>query len=108
MTNSGRPSFVGTRECKLNRRPKLRRRPHSPRFEMLSFFRANGRFPEVAEIHPSIVALVAQQLGVDTGPIADQSVNVSLLGNTVRVPHPSRLLAAWEPRTFDRNQPYLA
>jgi hypothetical protein len=27
----------------------------------------------VAEIHPSIVALVAQQLGVDTGPIADQA-----------------------------------
>src|SRR5258708_37722322 len=75
---------------------------------LLLFFRANGRFPDVAEIHPSIVALVAQQLGVDTGPIADQSVNVSLLGNTVRVPHPSRLLAAWEPRTFDRNQPYLA
>src|SRR5258707_14716714 len=43
MTNSGRPSFVGTRECKLNRRPKLRRRPHSPRFEMLSPNRGNTR-----------------------------------------------------------------
>src|SRR3984893_12076560 len=43
-------------------------------FAVLSlFFRANGRFPDVAEIHPSIVALVAQQLGVDTGPIADQA-----------------------------------
>src|ERR1700731_1585481 len=30
MTNSGRPSFAGIRECKLNRRPKLRRRPRSP------------------------------------------------------------------------------
>jgi hypothetical protein len=30
---------------------------------LLLFFRANGRFPDVAEIHPSIVALVAQQLG---------------------------------------------
>jgi len=40
---------------------------------LLLFFRANGRFPDVAEIHPSIVALVAQQLGVDTGPIADQA-----------------------------------
>jgi hypothetical protein len=37
MTNSGRPSFVGIRECKLNRRRKLRRRPRSPRFEMLSY-----------------------------------------------------------------------
>jgi hypothetical protein len=36
MTNSGRPSFVGIRECKLNRRPKLRRRPRSTQFEMLS------------------------------------------------------------------------
>src|SRR5258708_31095315 len=36
MTNCGRRSFVGIRECKLNRRPKLRRRPRSPRFEMLS------------------------------------------------------------------------
>src|SRR5258708_7281268 len=26
---------------------------------LLLFFRANGRFPELAEIHPSIVALVA-------------------------------------------------
>ncbi len=42
-------------------------------FAVLLLFRANGRFPEVAEIHPSIVALVAQQLGVDTGPIADQA-----------------------------------
>src|SRR5260370_1966008 len=40
---------------------------------LLFFFRANGRFPDVAEIHPSIVALVAQQLGVYTGPIADQA-----------------------------------
>ena len=36
MTNSGRPSFVGIRECKLTRRSKLRKRPRSPRFEMLS------------------------------------------------------------------------
>jgi len=34
---------------------------------LLLFFRANGRFPDVAEIHPSNVALVAQRLGVDTG-----------------------------------------
>jgi len=40
---------------------------------LLLFFRANGRFPEVAEIHPSVAALVAQQLGIDTGPIADQA-----------------------------------
>jgi hypothetical protein len=32
-----------------------------------------GRFPEMAEIHTSVVALVAQQLGIDTGPIADQA-----------------------------------
>ena len=31
-----------------------------------------GRFPDVAEIHPSNVALVALRLGVDTGPIADR------------------------------------
>jgi Domain of unknown function (DUF4158) len=40
---------------------------------LLLFFRANGRFPDVAEIHPSFVVLVAQQLGIDTGPIADQA-----------------------------------
>jgi hypothetical protein len=40
---------------------------------VLLFFRANGRFPEVAEIHPSVVARLAQQLGIDTGPIADQA-----------------------------------
>ena len=34
-------------------------------------------------------------------------VPYSLLGNTVRV-RISRLLAAWEPRTFDRYQPHLA
>ena len=33
---------------------------------LLLFFRANGRFPKVAEIHTSVVAL-AQQLGIDTG-----------------------------------------
>ena len=27
----------------------------------------------MAEIHTSVVALVAQQLGIDTGPIADQA-----------------------------------
>ena len=36
MTNSGRPSFAGIRQCKPNRRRKLSRRPRSPRFEMLS------------------------------------------------------------------------
>jgi hypothetical protein len=36
MINSGRPSFAGIREFKPNRRRKLRRRPRSPRFEMLS------------------------------------------------------------------------
>jgi hypothetical protein len=36
ITNSGRPSFAGIRECKTNRSWKFRRRPHSPRFEMLS------------------------------------------------------------------------
>ena len=35
ITNSGRPSFAGIRECETNRRRKFRR-PHSPRFEMLS------------------------------------------------------------------------
>src|SRR6516164_4985494 len=30
---------------------------------LLLFFRANGRFPEASEIHPSIVARVAEQLG---------------------------------------------
>jgi hypothetical protein len=49
MINSGRPSFAGIRECKLNRIRKLRRRrPRSPRFEMLSFqgyyARAKGDF----------------------------------------------------------------
>jgi hypothetical protein len=36
MTNSLRHSYVGIRACKLNSRPKLRRRPRSPHFEMLS------------------------------------------------------------------------
>src|SRR5258707_7923580 len=40
---------------------------------LLLFFRANGRFPETAEIHPSVLARVAQQLGIDTGSIADQA-----------------------------------
>jgi hypothetical protein len=40
---------------------------------LLLFFRANGRFPDVAEIHPSVVTLVAQQLGIDTEAIADQA-----------------------------------
>jgi len=37
-TNSGRPWFAGIRQCKTNRRRKFRRRPHSPRFEMLSSY----------------------------------------------------------------------
>ena len=46
-------------------------RANRPAFAvLLLFFRANGRFPETAEIHPSIVARVAQQLGIDTGPIS--------------------------------------
>jgi hypothetical protein len=40
---------------------------------LLLFFRANGRFPETAEIHPCVVARLAQQLGIDTGSIADQA-----------------------------------
>src|SRR5258707_5567781 len=43
---------------------------------LLLFFRANGRFPEVAEIHPSIVALVAQQLGVRGRAITDGLVEL--------------------------------
>ena len=35
LWDSGRPSFAGIRECETNRRRKFRR-PHSPRFEMLS------------------------------------------------------------------------
>src|SRR5271166_6748696 len=38
MTSCGRPSFVGIRKCKLNRRRKFRRRPRSPQFEMLSMY----------------------------------------------------------------------
>jgi Domain of unknown function (DUF4158) len=40
---------------------------------LLLFFRANGRFPEVAEILPSVLALVAQQLGIDTEPMVEQA-----------------------------------
>ena len=40
---------------------------------LLLFFRANGRFPEASEIHPSIVARVAEQLGTNNGPILDQA-----------------------------------
>jgi hypothetical protein len=35
-TNSGRASFAGIQECKLNTRRKFRRRPRSPWFEILS------------------------------------------------------------------------
>jgi hypothetical protein len=44
ITNSGRPSFAGIRECKTNRRRKFRR-PHSPRFEMLSLKQRKARLP---------------------------------------------------------------
>ena len=40
---------------------------------LLLFFRANGRFPEVAEIQPSVLARVAQQLGIDPEPMADEA-----------------------------------
>jgi hypothetical protein len=40
---------------------------------LLLFFRANGRFAEVAEILPSVLALVAQQLGIDTEPMVEQA-----------------------------------
>ena len=40
---------------------------------LLLFFRANGRFPEASEIHPSIVARIAEQLGTNNGPILDQA-----------------------------------
>ena len=40
---------------------------------LLLFFRANGRFPEGGEIQPSVVALVAQQIGIDIGPIAEHA-----------------------------------
>ena len=33
ITNSGRTSFAGIRECKTNRRRKFRRRSHSPRLK---------------------------------------------------------------------------
>jgi hypothetical protein len=42
MTNSGRPSFVGILECKLNKRRKLRGRPRSPQFEIPSLFVARA------------------------------------------------------------------
>ena len=45
MINSGRPSFAGIRECTPNRRRKLRRRPVSPRFEMLSYYCISSCFP---------------------------------------------------------------
>ena len=40
---------------------------------LLLFFRANGRFPEAAEIHPAIPARVAQQLGIDPESMADEA-----------------------------------
>src|SRR4029077_12940569 len=40
---------------------------------LLLFFRANGRFPKASEIHPSIVARVAEQLGTNNRPILDQA-----------------------------------
>ena len=40
---------------------------------LLLFFRANGRFPEAAEIQPSVLARVAQQLGIDPEPMADEA-----------------------------------
>src|SRR5260221_994556 len=59
MTNSGRPSFVGILECKLNRRRKLRRRPRSPRFEMLSYLlEPPGRFSFF-----EMVQMLAQTVG---------------------------------------------
>ena len=44
---------------------------------LLLFFRANGRFPEGGEIQPSVVALVAQQIGIDIGPIGPVKTFVS-------------------------------
>src|SRR5271165_4204621 len=46
MTNSGRASFAGIRECKLHRRRKFRRRPRSPWFEILSYLPARRRTSE--------------------------------------------------------------
>jgi TnpA family transposase len=40
---------------------------------LLVFFRANGRFPEASEIHPSVLARIAEQLGTDDGPISDEA-----------------------------------
>src|SRR5258708_8873279 len=59
MTNSGRPSFGGILECKLNRRRKLRRSPRSPRFDMLSYLlEPPGRFSffEMVQMLPQTVA----------------------------------------------------
>jgi hypothetical protein len=40
---------------------------------LLLFFRANGRFPEVTDIHPSVVSRVAQQLGINNGSLGEQA-----------------------------------
>jgi len=40
---------------------------------LLVFFRANGRFPEASEIHPSVLARIGEQLGTDDGPISDEA-----------------------------------
>ena len=40
---------------------------------LLVFFRANGRFPEASEIHLSVLARIAEQLGTDDGPISDEA-----------------------------------
>jgi hypothetical protein len=58
MTNSGRPSFAGIRECKPNRRPKLSARPRSPRFEMLPFL-----FNARVDTLPSASVLSADRAG---------------------------------------------
>jgi len=40
---------------------------------LLLFFRANGRFPEASEIHPSVVSRVAEQLDTNNGSIVDRA-----------------------------------
>src|SRR6516162_6195524 len=49
---------------------------------LLLFFRAKGGFPEASEIHPSIVARVAEQLGTNNGPILDRLGTVEQANGT--------------------------
>jgi len=37
------------------------------------FLQSERRFPEASEIHPSVLARIAEQLGTDDGPISDEA-----------------------------------